>query len=308
VVDVAVVVGTEMDEEVVGVNAIPMATMGIFARRGTTKTHEMARVAGVETLEEEGTINLRTITLPLLKSRVIRTGDTRPKTLIRTTNRAVTEDHPSHRTNPGLRINNLPTEVVEGEGTIPDMMARTAAGRMGTMEDQEVLLPIEGVRLTAAVGIAIREATKEVREGGMGMVAIAVDTTNPHRALVTAEVGIVEALVITLVETINPVGHINLEVINLVGGTHRVEPISLVDRTTPVSSLTGTKEGTINEVEVAEKDIDHGRTSTHDSCLLRPRSPLALGTLFPLVAALSVILSTYILRFETPPVIKQTLL
>jgi len=238
-VDVAVAAETVVDE-VVGVNATSISTRGMLASRGTTKTHGMAHMV------EGDTTNLQIIpTLPQLKPRAIRTEGTRRKTITRTNNRADTGDHLSRHMTHGLRINNHPTEVAE-EDTIPDMMARTAARRMGTLEGEEV-------RRTAAVGMAI----KVVGEGVMGMVAAVVGTASPHRTVVTAEVATTEeeeaaAAVITLVEATNP-----------------VVVISPVDHTAPVSSLTGTKEGTIKEVEVAGEGTDHRHTDTYAKMPLR---------------------------------------
>ena len=239
---------TVVDEEVVEVNAISISTRGMVASRGTTKTRGTVRMAGAEILGEGDTTNLRITTLPRLKPRVIRTGDTHPKAITRTTNGAGTGDRLSRHTTPGLRTNNLPTEVA-GEGTIQDTMVRTVAGRMGTVEGEEALLPIEeGARLMAVVGMAI----KEVREGGMGMAVTVTDTTNLHRTAVTVEVVTTGGVVITLVEATNQVKVID-----------QAEVISLVDHTAPVSSLTGTEEDITKGVGVVEGGIDHTGAHAH---------------------------------------------
>jgi hypothetical protein len=229
-------------DEVVAVNATCIPMKETLASHGTIKTHGTARMVEVEITEDGGTTILRTIpTLPQPNLRAIRTEGTRPRTVIRTTNGAGTEDRLSRRMIHGLRINRNLTEVVE-EGTIRDMKARMAAAavvaeRMGTLEGEVVLLPIEEeeeeeeeVRRTAAGGMAIRE----VREADMRMAITVVDTTNPHRPAARAEVATAEAVVIILVEAINP-----------------------ADRTALVSSLTGTEEVTTKEVEVVGEGIDH---------------------------------------------------
>jgi len=263
------VVETVVDE-VVGVNATSISTRGTLASRGTTKTHGMAHMVEGGIMGEGDTTNPQIIpTLPQLKLKAIRTEGTHRKTITRTTNRADTGDHLSRHMTHGLRINNRPTEVA-GEGTIPDTMARTAARRMGTLEGEGALLPIEEVRRMVVAGMAIRE----VREGVMGMVAAVVDTTRLRRTVVTAEVAtteeeeeeevVVVVAVITLVEATNPVG-----------------VISPVDHTAPVSSLTGTKGDTIKEVEVVGEGTDPAdiqiRIRKRCSGLLRLCFPPALS-------------------------------
>ena len=231
-------VGTAVDEEAVGVNVTSTFTRGTLAGRGSTKTHGTVHMAEAEITGEGDTTNLQTTpTIPQLQPRAIRTGDTHHKAVIRTTNRVGTEDHLSHRTTRGLRINNPPMGVAE-EGTLQDMMARMVAEGMGTVEGEAALLPREEVRHTAAeVGMAI----KEVREGGTGTVAPVVDTTSPRRTVVTAEVVTMEVEVTNPVEAINPV-----EVIS-----------SPVDHTALVLSLTETKEDTTKGVEVVGEDTDY---------------------------------------------------
>jgi hypothetical protein len=243
-----------VDEEVVVVNATTISTKGMVVNRGITKIHEMARMAEAGIMGEGDTTNLRvTPTLPQLNPRVIRTGGTHHKAAIRTINKAGSEDHLSHHMTRGLRLNNLPMEVAE-EGTIPAMITRTAAGRMGMVEGEEALLPREGeVPRTVAVDMGIREVreVREVREGGTGTAATVVDTTSPHRTAVTEAVT-TEAVVIALVEAINP-----------------VEVTRPAARTVPVSSLMETKEGTTREVEGVGEGID--RTDTGASIKMRLR-------------------------------------
>ena len=244
---------TVVDEEVDGVSATCTCTRGMLVSRGTTKTHGTARMVEAGITGEGDITNLRTTpTLPQLNPRTIHTGGTHHKTTTRITNRAGTEgDHLSRRTTHGLHISHPPTEVVE-EGIIQDTMARTAPGRMGTVEGGEVLLPIEeGVRRRVAVDMAI----KEVREEGMGMVATVVDTTSPHRTTITVEVvATTEVVVTTLVGAISP-----------------AEVISPVGHIAPVSSLTGTKEHTTKGVEVVGEGTDHGhiRENVGQFCFVR---------------------------------------
>ena len=223
---------------VVVVSATFTSTREVVASHGTIKTHGTAHMAEVEIMEDGDTTNLRTIpTLPQTKLRAIPTEGTRrrPKTTIRTTNRAGTEDRLSRRMNHDLRINSHPMEVVE-EGTIQDMMARTAAERMGTPEGEVALLPIEEVRRTVVRGTTI----KEVKEGDMGMVVTVADTTSPHRTAAAAEVVTAEAVVTILVEAIHP-----------------------ADRTAPVSSPTaGTEEVTTREAEAVGEGTDHRDVQT----------------------------------------------
>ena len=229
-----------VDEEVVVVNATTISTKGMAVNRGITKIHGMARMAEAGITGEGDITNLRvTPTLPQLKPRVIRTGGTHHKAATRTINKAGSEDRLSHRMTRGLRLNNLPMEVAE-EGTIPDTITRTAAGRMGMVEGEEALLPREEeVLRTVAVDMGIRE----VREGGTGTAATVADITSPHRTAVTVEAVTTEAVVITLVEDINP-----------------VEVTRPVARTAPVSSLMETKEGITREVEGVGEGIDHTDT------------------------------------------------
>ena len=228
-------------EEAVVVNATFISTRGTFASHGTVKTRGTAHMVVVETTGDGDTANLQTIpTLPQPKLRAFRTEGTHPKTVIRTTNRAGTEDHLSRRMTHGLHINNHPTEAVE-EGTTQDMMARTAAERMGTLEGEVALLPTEEVLRMAVGDIVIEEAREE--EEDIDMAVTVVDIISPRRTAVTVEAVITEAVVIILVEVTNP-----------------VEAINPVDRTALVSSLTGTgiEEDTTKEVEAVEEGIDLG--------------------------------------------------
>lgn len=239
---------TAVDEAVV-VNGTCTSTREILASRGTTKIQGVAHTAEAVITGEGDTTNLRTITLLQLKSRAIRMDGTHHKTIIRTTNGAGTEDNhnPSRHTIRGPRISSHPTEVAE-EGTILDTTARTEVGRMGTLEGEAALLPIEGARHMVAGGMAIKEA----REGGMDMAVTVADTISPRRTAVTIEVVTTEAAVITPVEAINP-----------------VEATSQVDHTALVSSLMGTEEDTTKEAEVVGGDTDHRCTDAHTKNLLR---------------------------------------
>jgi len=148
------------------------------------------------------------------------------------------------------------------------MTARTGARRMGTLGEEEALLPLEEVPPTAVVGMA----TKEDKEVVMDMVATAADTIRPHRTVVTVEVvttgeevvvvvaAAAAAAVITLVEVINPVEAIS-----------PAEVTSPVDHTAPVSSPTGTKGDTTTEVEVVGEGTDHAdaQTRKYMSLLIR---------------------------------------
>jgi len=241
--------------DVVAVSATFIPTREILASHGTIKTHGTARMAEVEITEDEDTTNLRTTpTLPQLKPRTIRMGGIRPKTIIRTINRAAgTGDRLSRRMTHGLRINSHPTEVVE-EGTTRDMMVRTAAERMGTLEGEVALLLIEEVSRMAVGGMAI----KEVKEGDMDMAVTMVDIISLRRTTVVAEVVTAEAAVIMLVEAIN-----------------------LADRTVLVSSPMGTEEVTTKEVVVVGEGTDRTDVETGvrklRSGLLRPCFPPALS-------------------------------
>lgn len=223
----------EIVVDVVVANATFTSTREVVASHGTIKTRGTAHMAEVEIMEDGDTTNLRTIpTILQPKLRAIRTEGTRHhKTIIRTINRVGTEDRLSRRTNHGLRINSHPMEVAE-EGTIQDMMARTAAERMGTLEGEVVLLPIEEVRRMVVRGMTI----KGVREGDTDMVVTVVaDTTSPRRTALAAEVVTAEAAVIIPVEAINPADH-----------------------TAPVSSPTaGIEEVTTSEVEAVGEGTDH---------------------------------------------------
>jgi len=261
--------------DVVVVNATFTSTREVVASHGTIKTRGTAHMAEVEIMEDGDTTNLRTIpTIPQPELRAIRMeGTRRHKTIIRTTNRAGPEDRLSRRTNLGLRINSHPMEVAE-EGTIQDMMARTAAERMGTLEGEAVLLPIEEVRRTVVQGMTI----KEVREGDMDMVVTVVaDTTNPRRTAVAAVVVTAEAAVIIRVEVINPADH-----------------------TAPVSSLTaGIEEVTTREAEAVGEGTDHTdvRTRILRGVALRFASSMLSScfelTLVPFGSIPTVILSIY---------------
>ena len=241
--------------DVVVVNATFICTRETVASHGTIRTRGTAHMAEVEIMEDGGdTTILRTIpTLPRPRLKEIRTEGTRLKIVIRTTNRAGTEDRLSRHMTQGLRINSHPTEVAE-EGIIQDTMAHTAVERMGTVEGEAALLPIEEVRRMAVGGMAI----KEVREGDTDTAVTMVDTTSPRRTAVTAEVVTAEAGVIILAEAINPADH-----------------------TAPASSLTGTEEVTTKEVEVVGEGTDHAdvqiRMGKFRSGLLRPCFPLALS-------------------------------
>lgn len=236
---VVAAVETVVDEGAGGVSVTSTSMRGMLASHGTTETHGTARMEGAGITGEGDVANLRAIlTLPRTKPRTIRTGGTRHKITTRTTNRAGTEDRLNRHMIRGLHINNLPTEVAEGEGgegTIPDTVARMAAGRVGTAEGEE------GVNRTAAVDIVTK--VKEPREGGMGMVAPVVDTINPLRTAVTAEEVTMEVVDIIPAEAINP-----------------AQVTSPVDRTAPVSSLTGTKGDTTKEVEVVGEGTDYPDT------------------------------------------------
>jgi len=248
-------------------------TREVVASHGTIKTRGTAHMEVVEIMEDGDTTILRTIpTLLRPKLRAIRMeGTRRHKTIIRTTNRAGTEDRLSRRMTRGLRINNHPMGVVE-EGTLQDMMARTAAERMDTPEGEVALPPIEEVSHTVVRVMKI----KEVREGDMDMEVTVVDTASPHRTAVAAEVVTAEAAVIILVEAINPAGH-----------------------TAPVSSLTaGTEEVTTREVEVVGEGIDHTDVQTHIwGVALRFASSMFSScfelTLVPFGGIATVILSIY---------------
>lgn len=251
---------TVVDEEAVGVNATSTCMKGILASPGTTETHGMGRMAVAGIMGEGDITNLRTIpTLPQLQPRPTHTGSTHHKPTIRTSNRAGIEDHLSRRMTRVLRINNLPTEVAE-EDTIQDMTAPTAVGRMGTVEGEEALLPKEEEHrhTVVAAGMAVKEVNKEE---DMGTVVTVVDTTNPRRTPVTAEVATMEAVDIKQAEPTSPAG-----VISPAGVTSPVDHIALV------SSLTGTREDTIKEVEVVGEGTnptDTGHTSKYHSGLLR---------------------------------------
>ena len=253
---------TVVDEEVDGVSATSTCTRGTLASHGTTKTHGTVPMVEAGIMGVGDITNLRTThTLPRLNPTTIRTGGTHHKTTIRTTNRAGTEAHLSRRMTRGLHINHPLTEVAE-EGIIQDMMARTAPGRMGTAEGEVRLLLIGGARRTAAVDTEI----KEVREGCMGTAAMVVGTTSPSRTAITAEVeAIMEVVIISLVEAINPVA-----VINPVG------------HTTLVLSLTGTKEDTTKEAEAVGGDIDY----QHADADMKTPSRLASSTFSPALSRL----------------------
>lgn len=260
--------------DVVVVNATFISTREVVASHGTIKTHGTVHTAEVEIMEDGDTANLQTIpTIPQPKLRAIRTeGTRRHKTIIRTTNRAGTEGRLSRRMSHGLRINNHLMEVVE-EGTIQDMMARTAE-RMGTLEGGVALLPIEEVRRTVGQGMTI----KEVREGDMDMVVTVVaDTTSPHRTAAAAEVVTAEVAATTLAEDIN-----------------------LADHTAPVSSLTAeTEEVTTREAEAVGEGTDHidVQTRTRRGVAFRFASPMLSScfelTLIPFGGIPTVILSIY---------------
>ena len=259
---VAVVAETAVDEEAVGVNVTSTSMKGIVASPGTTETLGMVRMVEAGITGEGGITNiLTTPTLPQLQPRPTHTGGTHHKATIRTSNRAGTEDHLSHRMTRVLHINNLLTEVAV-EGTTQDMIARTAVGQMGMVEGEEALHPKEEeVRRTVVAGMAVKEV-KEAKEEGMGMVVTVVDTTNPRRTVVTAEVVTTEVVDINQAQPTNRV-----EVIKPAGVT------SLVGRTTPVSSLTETREDTTKEVEVVGEGTDPtdtGHTSKYRSGLLHP--------------------------------------
>ena len=254
---VAAEVGT-VDEEAVGVNATYICTKGMLANHDTVKTHGTDHMVEAGITVEGDTTNPQATTPQLNKSIVARTEGTRRITIIRIISRAGTEVHPNRRMIRDLRINSPPT--VAGEGIIPDMMARMA-GRTGIPEGEEARLLKEGeFRHMATVGMAI----EEVRVGGIGMVAMAVDIIIPRRTVVMAGVATVVEAVITLVGVINLGEAIKLvEVINLVEVTSPVEVISPVevtspaDRTAPASSLTGAEGGTTREVVVAGEDTSH---------------------------------------------------
>ena len=265
---------TAVEGEAVGANATSTSMRGMRASRGTIGTLGMARTAAAAAgiSGEEGITNPRTThTLPQLKPRAIRMGGTHHKATTLTTSRAGIEDHLSRHTIRGPRISNLPTEVAE-EGTIQDMMARTA-GRMDTVELEVALLPREEVpRMAAAM------ALKGVREGGMGTVVTVVDTTSPHRTAVTAEVVTTEAVDINQVEPTNPVGVINL-----------AEDTRPVGHTAPASSLTGTREDTTKEAEGEGEGTDYPSTQPHapkNHSGLLPYFPPTLGRFkLPLVTS-----------------------
>ena len=246
---------TAVDEEAAGVNATSTCMKGILASPGTTETPGMDLMAEAGITGEGGITNLRaTPTLLQLKPRTTPTGGTHHRATIRTSNRAGIEDHLSRRMTRVLRINNLPMEAAE-EGTVQDMMARTAAGRMGTVEGEEALLPKEEEedRHTAVAGTVVKEA-KEAKEGGMGTVVTVVDTLSPPRTAVTAEVATMEAVDINQVQPTSQV-----EVIK------PAEVTSPVDRTAPVLSLMGTREDTTKEVEVVGEGTDPTDTQTHQN-------------------------------------------
>jgi len=252
---VVVVAVTVVDEEAVGVNATSTCTKGILVSPGITETHGMGRMAEAGITGEGDITNLRaTPTLPQLQPRPTHMGGIHHKATIRISNRAGIEDHLSRRMTRVLPLNNLPTEVAE-EDTIRDRTVPTAAGRMGTVEGEEALLPKEEVHRTAAAGMAVKEVKEEV----MVMVVTVVDTTSPRRTVVTAEV------VTTEVVDINQAGPTSpAEVIN------PAEVTSPVGHTAQVSSLTVTREDTTKEVEVVEEGTDPTDTGhTHIKILFR---------------------------------------
>lgn len=257
--------GVETEDEVV-VEANVTSTKGMLASRDTTKTHETVHMVEAGIMGEGDTTNPQ-VTTPQLNPIATRTEGIHRTAIIRITNRAGTEDYLNHRMNHGLLINSPPTEVFE-EGIIletPDMIARIV-GRTGTLEGEGSHLPIEGeVCRTVVVGMVI----EEVREGGIDMMAVEVDTINPRRTAVMAGVVTVGVEVITLMEVIHLVVAINLvEVISRVGVTSPVEAIILeevispVDRTAPASSLMGA-EVTTREVEVVGGDINHKKPDAY---------------------------------------------
>ena len=263
---------------VVVVNVTFISTREILASHGTIKTHGTARMAEVEIMEDGDTTILRTIlTLPQPKLRAIRTEGTRPRTItiIRTTNRAGIEHRLSHRMTHGLHMNSHPIEVVEG-GIIQDMTDRTAAERMGILEGEAALLPIEEVLRMAVGGMAIRE----VRAGDMDTAVTVVVTTSPRRTAVTAEVVTVEAEAVVVVAII------------------LVEAINPADHTALASSLTGAEEVTTKEVEVVGEGTDlkdvQARIGKFRSGLLRSMFSSCFElTLVPFGGIPTVILSIY---------------
>ena len=285
-VDVVAAVGTA-DGEVVGVNATSICTREVPARCDTVKIHGMVLTAEAGIMED---ITSHRATTPRPKSIATRTEGTHRKAIIHITNKAGTGAHINRSMIHGLRINNPPTEVVE-EDIIPITTARMV-GRMGIPEGEEVNLPIEGEVLRT---VEEDTETKEVREEGIGTVAVRVaDTINPRKTAVIAGAVPVGVAVITL-EVINPVEVTTLvvfispaeaisqvgvispaeaiskvEVINQAGVISQAEVTSqaevinqaevtspVADSTTPVSSLTGTEADIIRGVEVVGEDTDH---------------------------------------------------
>jgi len=286
---VVVVVGVETEDEVVvEANVTSTFTKGMLASHDTTKTHETVHMVEAGIMGEGDTTNPQ-VTTPQLNPIATRTEGTHRTAIIRITNRAGTEDYLNHRMNHGLLINSPPTEVFE-EGIILetlDMIARML-GRTGTLEGEGNHLSIEGeVRRTVVVGMAI----EEVREGGIDMMVVAVDTINPRRTAVMAEV-VTVVVVITLMEVIHLVVAIHLvEVISRVGVTSPVEAIILeevispVDRTPPASSLMGA-EVTTREVEVVGGDINHKKPDAYTVLIANEPTARVCFVHFPILSQL----------------------
>lgn len=280
--------------EAVGVNATCTSTRGIPARRDTIRTQEMVRMVEEGIMAEGDITNRQATTPPRLKPIATRTEGTLRKAITRIINRVGIEAHNNRRMIRGLRINS-PTEVAEGD-IIPGITKIHILGRMGMAEGEEANLLIEGEVHTVAAGMK----TKEVKEGGIGMVAAAVgDTINHRKAVATIGVVIVVG-VITLInpaEVTSPVeAIIQAEATSLAGVTNPVEDTNLAevinpaDHTTLVLSLTGTEEGIAREVVVVGEGTDH--TNSQTNTLHRFPSSMfsscfGFGLTFPLIGDMS---------------------
>lgn len=243
--------------EAVGVNVTCISMKGMVASRDTTKTQGMVPMAAAGITGEGDTTNPQTTT-PQPKPTAVRTEGTHRIAIIRITNRADTEVHLNRHMIRGPRINHPPTGVVE-EGTTLDTMA-LMAGQTGTLGGEEAHLPIEEtVRRTVVAGMAI----EEVREGGIDMVALVVDTAIPRRTPVIVGVATIEAEVINLVGAINLVEVTSPAEVTSPLGVINPEVISLAGRTVQASNPMGAEGGITREVVVVGEDTNHEKTDAY---------------------------------------------